>query len=63
MVYSMKDDIRDLAANLYAIIICNQPDEGRVLEALDDFYSAVSDKVFLLTLQEILSRLILFKRR
>ena len=41
----MKDDIRDLAANLYAIIVCNQSDDGRILEALDEFYSAVSDKV------------------
>ena len=45
LVYSMKDDIRDLAANLYAIIICNQPDNEKILAALDDFYSGVSDKV------------------
>ena len=45
LVYSMKDDIRDLAANLYAIIICNQPDEEKILGTLDDFYSGISDKV------------------
>lgn len=42
----MKDDIRDLAANLYAIVVCNQTDEERVLESLDAFHTALTDKVF-----------------
>ena len=38
--------MRDLAANLYGIIVCNQSHDERILETLDDFYSALSDKVF-----------------
>ena len=45
LVYSMKDDMRDLAANLYGVIVCNQSHDERIREALDDFYSALSDKV------------------
>ena len=41
----MKDDMRDLAANLYGVIVCNQSHDERIREALDDFYSALSDKV------------------
>ena len=47
LVYSMKDDMRDLAANLYGVIVCNQSHDERIREALDDFYSALSDKVLL----------------
>lgn len=42
-VFSMKDDIRDLAANLYSIIICMQPYDV-VLEALESFNASLSDK-------------------
>ncbi|XP_053393707.1 proteasome adapter and scaffold protein ECM29-like [Mercenaria mercenaria] len=43
-VFSMKDDIRDLAANLYAFVVCKQTDEDRILEALDTFHTSLTDK-------------------
>lgn len=45
-VFSMKDEIRDLAANLYAIVVCAQTDDGRVMDAMETMSSALNDKVF-----------------
>ncbi|XP_052776475.1 LOW QUALITY PROTEIN: proteasome adapter and scaffold protein ECM29-like [Mya arenaria] len=43
-VFSMKDDIRDLAANLYAIIVCKHTDEGQLLEALEFMLNSMNNK-------------------
>jgi len=44
-VFSMKDDIRDLAANLYAIIVSRHPDENQTVEALESMLNAMNNKV------------------
>jgi len=41
----MKDDIRDLAANLYAIIVSRHPDENQTVEALESMLNAMNNKV------------------
>ena len=46
-VCAIKDDMRELGANLYALILCNQSDESRILEALDNFHTALADKVMM----------------
>ncbi|KAL3868785.1 hypothetical protein ACJMK2_041546 [Sinanodonta woodiana] len=44
LVFSVKDDMREHAANLYTIILCNQPDGDRIYEALVEFCVATADK-------------------
>ncbi|WAR24092.1 ECM29-like protein [Mya arenaria] len=63
-VFSMKDDIRDLAANLYAIIVCKHTDEGQLLEALEFMLNSMNNKSLeaqhgaILTLGHLIARLV-----
>lgn len=44
-VFSMKDEMRDLTANLYAIVVCGQTDESRLIDAMETLTTAINDKV------------------
>jgi len=56
----MKDEIRELAANLYAIVVCAQSDEGRILDAMETMTNALTDKVCYTSLKLLKHKLICY---
>ncbi|KAL4235658.1 hypothetical protein ACF0H5_004053 [Mactra antiquata] len=44
LVFSMKDDVRDFSACLYSIVVCGEMTEDRLIESLNIFLTALSNK-------------------
>ena len=44
-IFSSKDDLKDYASQMYALIICNQTDKQQIIDSLEDFIKKLNDKV------------------